>query len=91
MTIVHCLKTWPEFYKDIVSGDKTFEVRKDDRPFRFSVGNILRLQEFMPDPDGPTGEYTGEEITVTVTYKLEGGNFGIEEGFCVLGIEMIEE
>jgi hypothetical protein len=30
----HELKMWPEFFKHVWSGDKTFELRVDDRGFR---------------------------------------------------------
>jgi hypothetical protein len=44
----HTLKTWPQFYAALENGDKTFELRKDDRAPRYEVGQILRLVEFNP-------------------------------------------
>lgn len=41
---VHHLKTWPEFFDDVVSGRKTFEIRKNDRDFK--VGDEVILEEF---------------------------------------------
>lgn len=76
----HYLKTWPTFFESVFVGAKTFEVRKNDRGF--SVGDTLVLEEYRPE----TGEYTGERLVVTVSYMLHGGQFGIEEGYCVLGI-----
>jgi hypothetical protein len=76
----HYLKTWPTFFESIFVGAKTFEVRKNDRAF--SIGDTLVLEEYRPD----TGEYTGESLVVTVSYLLPGGQFGIEEGYCVMGI-----
>lgn len=35
----HNLKTLPKWYKDVVSGAKTFEVRRKDRNFK--VGDTL--------------------------------------------------
>jgi len=80
--MTHELKTWPEFFEDILSGKKNFEARKDDRVFR--VGDILVLEEYE------LGEYSGRKIEVEVTYKLHGGSFGIEKGYCVLAIKPIE-
>ena len=82
----HILKIWPEYFKDVESGRKPFEVRKDDR--NFQVGDILELMEFDPteiEDYEPVG-YMGNSITKEITYKLEGGSFGVEKGFCVLGI-----
>lgn len=39
----HNLKTWPEFYRSILDGSKTFELRRDDREPRFAVGQMLNL------------------------------------------------
>jgi hypothetical protein len=43
---VHELKTWPEYFKAIKKGEKTFELRKNDRDFE--KGDILVLREFIP-------------------------------------------
>jgi ASC-1-like (ASCH) protein len=83
--MTHALKTWPEYFEAIVSGKKNFEVRKADRDF--AVGETLLLQCFDPEEK----RYTGQEHKVRVTYILHGGNFGIEKGFCVMGIEEINE
>jgi hypothetical protein len=80
--MTHKLKTWPEFFKAILAGDKTFEIRKDDRGFK--VGDTLRLLEFDSgrDPHCPRHEYiladerctcsnahfTGRECRVKVSY-----------------------
>jgi ASC-1-like (ASCH) protein len=60
---VHKLKTWTEYFQAINRGDKTFELRVNDRDFQ--NGDILLLQEWNED----TG-FTGNEITVVVTRPL---------------------
>ena len=77
----HTLKTWPEFFAAIRSGEKTFEARKADRDYQ--VGDVLILTEWVPETGKPTGEF--EERTVT--YMLHGGQFGIEEGHVIMGIK----
>ena len=79
--MTHALKTWPEYFQAVAERGKTFEVRKADRPFK--VGETLLLQEW----DNVKGEYTGDEISVVITYILRGGQFGIEEGFVLMGIK----
>ena|SRR3990167_2974124 len=71
----HDLKVWPKHYQGLVSGDKRFEIRRDDRGFQ--VGDVLHLQEWKPTiVDGvwnSRGEYTGRELHATVTYIIRGG------------------
>lgn len=75
----HELKTWPKYFSRIVEGSKTFEVRKNDRDFQ--VGDELVLMEFDPE----NNIYTGKSHKVTVSYILHGGDFGVKEGFVVMG------
>jgi hypothetical protein len=62
--ITHDLKTWPEYFQVVKSGEKRFEVRAADRDFR--VGDTLRLREY--DPKAET--YSGDECSFTVSYIL---------------------
>ena len=75
---IHELKTWPEYYRLMDKRLKSFEVRKSDRDFK--IGDFLYLREWSPE----TKEYSGEGIVVFVSYILHGGNFGIEDGNCVM-------
>ena len=77
---MHKLKVWPEFYEQVINGNKPFEVRKDDRGFK--VGDWVTLNEY----DAKRARYTGRGITLTISYILSGGHFGIEKGYCVLGL-----
>jgi hypothetical protein len=87
MATTHELKTWPSYFQAVKDGDKTFEVRKNDRDFQ--VGDWLKLLEYNPSKDR-TAPYTGREVTVMVTYVLDGGEFGIEKGYCVMGIRRVQ-
>lgn len=76
----HVLKIWPSYFQLVVTGQKTFEVRKNDRNFK--VGDELLLREW-------NGQYTGSFITFRIVYILHGGEFGIESGYCVMSIKPI--
>lgn len=75
---VHELKIWPEFFDAIHRGDKTFELRRDDRGFR--AGDVLHLREW----DRGTKFYTGQSMWVEVTYLMSG--FGLELDFVCMSI-----
>lgn len=74
----HHLKINPIFYDAVLNGSKPFEVRRDDRDYR--VGDTLMIQQW----DGAI--WFGAPLMVRVTYKLDGGQYGIEQGYCILGI-----
>lgn len=77
---VHELKTLQPYFKDVAKGKKTFEVRKFDRDF--VVGDYLHIREYNGD------QYSGDSMIVQISYVLTGGQFGIEKGYCVLGIKL---
>lgn len=79
--MTHELKCWAEYFHEIFTGRKGFEVRKNDR--NYQVGDTLILKEWLPNME----KYSGDEVTVKVTYILHGGQFGIEEGYCVMSIQ----
>lgn len=81
----HYLKTWPQYFEAVLSGERTFEVRRDDREYTFEVGDFLCLQEWIPEEE----RYTGRAAICKITYKLNGGSMGIEHGYCVLGIKLL--
>jgi len=85
--MIHELKTWPQYYNRVADGQKTFEVRKNDRDFQ--VGDELVLVYYNPEEPRPM-EY-GMTLKAKVTYILYGGQFGIEPGYCVMAIELIEK
>lgn len=62
----HELKAWPVYFDAILSGAKTFELRRDDRPGGFRVGDVLRLREWQPHAK----IYTGRELERTAAYVL---------------------
>jgi ASC-1-like (ASCH) protein len=80
--VKHRLKTWPEYFEAVLSGKKTFEIRKNDRGFQ--VNDLLLLQEYNPK----TEEYTGRELLVEVTYITD---FGQPDNQVVMSIAKVQE
>lgn len=77
--MIHELKIKPEYFHDVVRGQKKAELRKDDRGY--NVGDVLLLKEFY------NGEYTGSWVSVTVTHILRGcPEYGLMDGYCILSI-----
>jgi hypothetical protein len=79
---IHHLKTLPEYYWPIDTGDKTFEIRKNDRDFQ--IGDTLFLEEWTPGFG-----YTGHKSKRTISFVLHGGQFGLSKDYCVLALKEI--
>lgn len=85
--MVHELKISPAYFEDVISGRKTFEVRKNDRDFR--ENDYVALKEFRIDaPDGM--QYTGRSAIYRITYILDNPEF-CKAGYVVMGIEKYKE
>jgi hypothetical protein len=79
----HELKTWPAFYDGIITLQKNFECRFNDRGF--AVGDLLILKEYDP----LIGVYTGRWCARRVTYIVDACRFeGLKEGFCIMGLSV---
>ena len=78
--MVHELKIAPNYFEKVVSKEKSFEVRYNDR--NFQVGDILKLMEYTE------GSYTDRSIYVKVTYILRDFE-GLQPNFVVISIELI--
>jgi hypothetical protein len=76
----HELKCWPAQFAAILGGEKTSELRLNDRGF--GVGDALVLREWVP----LTGTYTGRTARVLVSHVLEGFA-GLAGGYVVLSIQ----
>lgn len=75
----HELKTWPKYFAAVRSGQKRFEIRRNDREFK--VGDILVLREFDPEDDA----YTGQAEERQITFLLSEEDYGVIHGFVAIG------
>jgi hypothetical protein len=80
MPNIHELKIAPEYFEKVLSKEKTFEFRYNDR--NYQVGDILKLKEYH------NGNYSGQETSVQITYILQ--NFeGLQPNYTILSIKPI--
>lgn len=77
--MTHELKILPLFFDAVARGEKTFELRKNDRGFR--VGDRLVLKEWNGK------DYTGNEVTRVVNYILYDWGHGLQDGWCIMNLK----
>jgi ParB family transcriptional regulator, chromosome partitioning protein len=77
---VHQVKCWNDYFEAIASGDKTFDLRKDDR--NYAVDDHVVFEEFRQ----AVGEYTGRVTRRRIKYILRDFD-GLQPGYCILGLE----
>lgn len=75
--MVHELKCWTIYFQSILTGEKEFEVRINDRGFK--VGDSLLLKEW----DETKEQYTKRQIIKRITYMIQG-TMGLPENVCVM-------
>lgn len=79
---VHELKTHPEYFCEVISGRKPFEIRFNDRNFK--VGDLLVLREYEPK----IGRFTGRYVQRVITYIADNQQW-LRPGYVVLGIDVV--
>ena len=78
--IIHELKIAPKYFEKVLSKEKNFEFRYNDR--NYQVNDILKLKEY------DNGQYTGREISVQITYILQDFE-GLKNNYAILSIKPI--
>lgn len=81
--MIHELKTIPKYFGDVITGEKGFEVRRFDRPFK--VGDLLALNEYIFEEK----RYTGNSCLVYIDYLLDDPEY-VKPGYVILGIKPCE-
>ncbi|MGM0239892.1 DUF3850 domain-containing protein [Enterococcus sp. AZ103] len=71
----HNLKILPEYFREVESGNKMFEIRKNDRDFK--VNDTVHLKEF----DGQ--KFTGDSLSFWITYITD---YMQQDGYVVFGL-----
>lgn len=73
----HKLKILPEFFGPVCTGEKSFEIRNNDRDFE--VGDTLILQEYWKEGQQYTGRVVERKIRYITDYEQK-------ENFVVMSI-----
>lgn len=78
---LHIIKSWPGPFAVMWNGEKTWELRQDDRNYK--TGDSLVIREWDPS----SGVYSGRVITGEVGYRLTPGAFpGLLAGFVIFSV-----
>ena len=83
---VHKVKSWIKLFNPMLQGNKTHDLRLNDR--NYQVGDILELQEY----DEIKKEYTGRIQKVQITYLTSAENpcamsdIGLTKDYVILSI-----
>lgn len=87
---IHSLKTWDVYFDAVYDGSKPFEVRYDDRGYQ--SGDVLLLQRWEPEKHDYTRDGSGHPATISkrVSYVLRGGQFGVQPGYVVMGLQDVK-
>jgi hypothetical protein len=82
MMRAHRLKSWPAFFAAVKRGDKTCELRRDDRDYR--IGDYLLLLEFDP----AAGALKGPSLVRRISHILTAADAprGLLDGFVLLSV-----
>lgn len=76
----HKVKTLPEYFQEVWTGTKKFEVRQNDRGYR--TGDVIQLLEF----DLKKG-YSGRSVEAIIGYVLTAEQFpGLAPGYAAFSL-----
>lgn len=83
----HTLKTLPCYFDAVTMGEKRFEVRRNDRGFQ--KGDTIELVR-LDDKFQNRIDQFAKPLLFRIGYILQGGQLGIEPGYCVMQLEEVE-
>lgn len=76
-------KILPEYFSEVKTYRKNFELRKDEDDIQ--VGDVLVLREYND------GEYTDRAVARRVTYVLRNcEEYGLMKGYCIIGFQPVD-
>ena len=87
--IVHKRKIRTRWYDDVRSGLKTWEVRINDRPEGFRVGDLIELDPVYDNGSRCANAKVWPPLRVEITY-VAADVPGLDPNYVVLGIEVVK-
>ena len=83
----HTIKILEDFADAVASGEKTFEIRENDRGYQ--KGDCVRF--VVVDKSGVKVKHplSGNKYAYEITYVING--WGLKEGYVVFGIKKVKE
>jgi hypothetical protein len=88
----HHVKCWPVHFRDIITGRKRFEIRRDDRTPSYQPGDALELLEWDPEGDSVDGSpigFTGRRALIFIGFVHRG--LPLSEGWCAFDLVSVED
>ncbi len=82
MSKTHHIKILPEYYKEVIKGNKKAELRLNDRDYK--VGDKIVLEEYE------NGSYTGRSAKVKITHLIEDFS-GLEKDFVIFSFDLKQQ
>ena len=81
---LHILKIKEEYFNEVIRGEKTFELRKNDRDYQ--VGDLIHFIK----TDG-FEYFSHSKNAYRITYILKNvPEYGLDKDYCILGIKKLE-
>ena len=86
----HELKTDPDVFDLVESGEKTFEIRWNDRNFQTGDYILLKKTKYsgVEMIEGKPLEYTGDNILLKAKHVMHGPVYGLSAGWVIISIEI---
>jgi len=88
---VHELKTDDTVFQAVWRGDKTYEIRVNDRDYK--IGDQLVLMETVYPGKAMKKNapllFSGRQIVAVVTHILYGPVYGLAQDWCIMSIRVI--
>ena len=88
--ITHIVKSWETFYRDVITGERTSDIRLNDR--RYAVGDYMKLEEYDPVKQA----YSGRAQMVVITYLQTNksnpcaiSHRALDDAYVVLSIKLV--
>lgn len=87
---LHELKIKEEYFNAVIRGEKTFELRKNDRDYE--VGDLIHFKNIFNYDNPDLNEFEGYENCVfQITCVLKNvEQYGLDKEYCILGIKKLE-